>query len=247
MLELVHPQSVQSQLTQTTPYTVITHTHGRYPVIAGDTFYHNGRAYQINTTEKSGVRLDILRPIVEELDAMLSSYSRVFLSRFDLRLPDGTTVEESNKWVRQLFKKLRERLKSKTKRPEGVTSPINEFAFSWVRERHEVEKDHYHCWIALPHRQINRLGGRSYGVGSAIIDIWCQLTGGEHTLVHLAKKKAEYPNHYVIERGQPETLEGPIYWLSYLAKVRGKYQTGKYDRVHSTSQLRNRITRSRNH
>ncbi|WP_105288841.1 YagK/YfjJ domain-containing protein [Escherichia sp. MOD1-EC5948] len=246
MLELVHPQSVQSQITQTTPYTVITHTHGRYPVIAGDTFYHNGRAYQINTTEKSGVRLDILRPIVEELDAMLSSYSRVFLSRFDLRLPDGTTVEESNKWVRQLFKKLRERLKSKTKRPEGVTSPINEFAFSWVRERHEVEKDHYHCWIALPHRQINRLGGRSYGVGSAIIDIWCQLTGGEHTLVHLAKKKAEYPNHYVIERGQPETLEGPIYWLSYLAKVRGKYQTGKYDRVHSTSQLRNRITRSRN-
>lgn len=247
MLELVHPQSVQSQITQTTPYTVITHTHGRYPVIAGDTFYHNGRAYQINTTEKSGVRLDILRPIVEELDAMLSSYSRVFLSRFDLRLPDGTAVEESNKWVRQLFKKLRERLKSKTKRPEGVTSPINEFAFSWVRERHEVEKDHYHCWIALPHRQINRLGGRSYGVGSAIIDIWCQLTGGEHTLVHLAKKKAEYPNHYVIERGQPETLEGPIYWLSYLAKVRGKYQTGKYDRVHSTSQLRNRITRSRNH
>ncbi|MED8731329.1 YagK/YfjJ domain-containing protein [Escherichia marmotae] len=246
MLELVHPQSVQSQLTQTTPYTVITHAHGRYPVIAGDTFYHNGRAYQINTTEKSGVRLDILRPIVEELDAMLSSYSRVFLSRFDLRLPDGTAVEESNKWVRQLFKKLRERLKSKTKRPEGVTSPINEFAFSWVRERHEVEKDHYHCWIALPHRQINRLGGRSYGVGSAIIDIWCQLTGGEHTLVHLAKKKAEYPNHYVIERGQPETLEGPIYWLSYLAKVRGKYQTGKYDRVHSTSQLRNRITRSRN-
>ncbi|WP_050457643.1 YagK/YfjJ domain-containing protein [Escherichia coli] len=246
MLELVHPQSVQSQITQTTPYTVITHTHGRYPVIAGDTFYHNGRAYQINTTEKSGVRLDILRPIVEELDAMLSSYSRVFLSRFDLRLPDGTAVEESNKWVRQLFKKLRERLKSKTKRPEGVTSPINEFAFSWVRERHEVEKDHYHCWIALPHRQINRLGGRSYGVGSAIIDIWCQLTGGEHTLVHLAKKKAEYPNHYVIERGQPETLEGPIYWLSYLAKVRGKYQTGKYDRVHSTSQLRNKITRSRN-
>ncbi len=84
-------------------------------------------------------------------------------------------------------------------------------------------------------------------MGSAIIDIWCQLTGGEHTLVHLAKKKkAKYPDHYVIERGQPETLEGPIYWLSYLAKVRGKYQTGKYDRVHSTSQLRNRITRSRN-
>jgi hypothetical protein len=42
LLELVHPQSVQSQITQTTPYTVITHAHGRYPVIAGDTFYHNG-------------------------------------------------------------------------------------------------------------------------------------------------------------------------------------------------------------
>ena len=241
MLDLVTPQAEQSQ---TTPYTVITHAHGRYPVITGDTFYHKGHAYKIKTTKKSGVRLDILKPMVEELDAMLSSYSRVFLTRFDLHLPDGTSVEESNEWVRQLFKKLRERLKSKTKRPEGVTSPINEFAFGWVREKHKVEKDHYHCWIALPHRQIDRLGGRTYGVGSAIIDIWCQLTGGEHTLVYLAKKKAEYPDHYVIKRDQPKTLDGPIDWLSYLAIVRGKYQTGRYDRVHSTSQLRNRITRS---
>jgi Inovirus Gp2 len=237
LLQLANPQPVQPQ---TKPYKIKTHAHGRYPVITGDKFFHNSYGYPINTTEKSGVRLDILMPVAAELDAMLSIHSRVFFARFDLHLPAGTVVEESNEWMRQLFKKLRERLKSKNKRPKGVTSPINDFAFGWVREKEKSKKDHYHCWIALPHRQIERLGGRSHGVGSAVIDIWCQLTGGKHTLVDLLGKDERYPKSYVIERGKPETLEGPIYWVSYLAKVRGKYQTGKRDHVHSTSQLRNK-------
>lgn len=237
MLQQVHPHSEQPR---TTPYKTVTHDHGRYPVITGDKFFHKTYGYPINTTEKSGVRLDILMPIAAELDAMLSIHSRVFFARFDLHLPAGTVVEESNEWMRQLFKKLRERLKSKTKRPKGVTSPVNDFAFGWVREKEKSKKDHYHCWVALPHRQIERLGGRSHGVGSAVIDIWCQLTGGQHTLVDLLGKDDRFPKSYVIERGKPETLEGPLYWLSYLAKTRGKYQTGEGDRVHSTSKLRNK-------
>lgn len=55
-------------------------------------------------------------PLAAELDAMLSAYSRVYLTRFDLRLPAGTPVDIANEWVNQLFKKLRERLKSKFRR-----------------------------------------------------------------------------------------------------------------------------------
>ena len=66
---------------------------------------------------------------------MLSSYSRVYLTRFDLRLPAGTPVDTANEWVSQLFKKLRERLKSKFRRPEGVADPIPNFAYGWVREK----------------------------------------------------------------------------------------------------------------
>ncbi len=73
----------QSMLTQATPYTTTVHKHGRYRVIAGDVFIRHGYDYPINTTDRSGVRLDILTPIAEQLDAMLSIYSRVYFTRFD--------------------------------------------------------------------------------------------------------------------------------------------------------------------
>ncbi|WP_406601436.1 YagK/YfjJ domain-containing protein [Klebsiella quasipneumoniae] len=232
-----HPQSIQPQ---TTPCKTVTHDHGRYPVIVGDTFIHNGYAYPVNTTKESGVRLDILTPIAAELDAMLSAYSRVYFTRFDLRLPTGTPLETSNEWMRQLFKKLRERLKSKSRRPQGLADPILNFAYGWVREKERAKHVHYHCWVALPHRQVRRLGTPATGISGVITEIWCQLTGGKDTLVELLGKDKRFPESYVIERGKPETLEGPLYWLSYLAKERGKYPTGKGDKVHSTSQLRNK-------
>ncbi|MES0273753.1 hypothetical protein KDV42_03875, partial [Citrobacter freundii] len=42
--------SIQSMLTQATPYTTKVHTHGRYRVITGDVFIHHGYAYPINAT-----------------------------------------------------------------------------------------------------------------------------------------------------------------------------------------------------
>lgn len=241
MLQQTQPElEHQPAQPQTTSYKIKAHAHGRYPVIVGDTFIHNGYAYPVNTTKESGVRLDILIPIAAELDAMLSAYSRIYLTRFDLRLPAGTQLETSNEWMRQLFKKLRERLKSKSRRPEGLANPILNFAYGWVREQERAKHVHYHCWIALPHRQVRRLGTPTTGIAGVITEIWCKLTGGKDTLVELLGKDKRFPESYVIERGKPETLEGPLYWLSYLAKTRGKYQTGEGDRVHSTSKLRNK-------
>ncbi|AMZ77476.1 hypothetical protein JJQ28_14070 [Enterobacter asburiae] len=64
-----------------------------------------------------------------------------------------------------------------------------------------------------------------------------KLTGGKATLVNLSKATKDYPDHYVIHRENPSTLEGPVFWLSYLAKERGKAQTGKGTRMYSTSKL----------
>lgn len=212
MLQQTQPELTltQSEQPQFTPYRTVVHDHGRYPVITGDKFFHNSYPYPINTTDRSGVRLDILTPIAAELDAMLSAYSRVYLTRFDLRLPAGTPVDIANEWVSQLFKKLRERLKSKFRRPEGLANPVINFAYGWVREKEMAKQVHYHCWIALPHRQIKRLGTPTSGIAGAITEIWANLSGGEATLVELPKPSDKYTNHYVIERGKPETLEGPI-------------------------------------
>jgi hypothetical protein len=46
--------------------------------------------------------------MVNELKAVLGLYSRVFLARFDLHLPEFTSVEAGNKYIRQLFKRLRD-------------------------------------------------------------------------------------------------------------------------------------------
>ena len=238
--------SIQSMLTQATPYTTKVHTHGRYRVITGDVFIHHGYAYPINATDQSGVRLDILTPIAEQLDAILSIYSRVYFSRFDLRLPESTPIDTGNKWVSDLFKKLRERLKSKLNRPEGLAEPILNFAYGWVREKEKAKQLHYHCWIALPHRQVKRLGTPTSGIAGSIVEIWMGLTGGKAAQVELPKATERYSNHYVIERNRPETLKGPFQWVSYLAKERGKYQTGNGDRVHSTSKLRGEKMKSLN-
>jgi len=71
-----------------------------------------------------------------------------------------------------------------------------------------------------------------------------KLTGGEATLVNLSEATKGYPDHYVIHRDFPSTLEGPVFWLSYLAKERGKSQTGKGTRLYSTSKLSSKALNS---
>lgn len=232
-----------STLERPTLYRYVYHDFGRYPVLEGNCLYHKGYAYKVNATTNSGVRLDILKPILEELDAMTHLYSRVFLSRFDLRVPGGTPVSVSNEWLRLLGKSLRERLGSKLRRPRSISAPIAEFAFGWVREREKAIHDHYHCWIAFPHRQVKSLGNAESGIGGVIAEIWMKLTGGKVSLFEYAKSSSKYSDHYIIRRDKLETFEGPIYWLSYLAKESGKIQTGKGDRVHSTSRVSSRVNK----
>ena len=93
-------------------FHTVYHEHGRYKIINGGSFVHDGHEYPINS-KGSGVRLDILVAMVNELKAVLGLYSRVFLTRFDLHLPEFTSADAGNKYIRQLFKRLRARLESR--------------------------------------------------------------------------------------------------------------------------------------
>lgn len=215
----------------------VYHDHGRYKTIMGESLFHDGHEYPINVRLGSGIRYDILMPMVSELKAMQRHYSRVFFTRFDLHLPELTSVEAGNKLIRQLFKNLHLRLKSTHNRPQNFSEPIINFAYAWVREQMYASQPHYHCWIALPHRQVRWFGTSDRGIAGVITEIWMKLTGGKATLVNLPKSTKKYPDHYVILRDDPSTLEGPVFWLSYLAKERGKSQTGRGTRLYSTSKL----------
>ncbi|STQ12312.1 Uncharacterised protein [Enterobacter cloacae] len=102
----------ESSVLSATSFRTVYHEHGRYKTINGNSFVHDGHAYRINTRIGSGVRHDILISTINELNAILKLYSRVFLTRFDLHLPEFTSVEAGNKYIRNLFKRLRDRLGS---------------------------------------------------------------------------------------------------------------------------------------
>jgi hypothetical protein len=55
---------------------------------------HDGHAYRINTRIGSGVRHDILISTINELNAILKLYSRVFLTRFDLHLLSSLLLKQ---------------------------------------------------------------------------------------------------------------------------------------------------------
>ncbi|EEU9439467.1 TPA: YagK/YfjJ domain-containing protein [Citrobacter freundii] len=221
-------------LLEANSYRNVYHAHGRYKTIDGKSFVHDDYQYPINTRIGSGVRQDILMAMVTELKAMQRRYSRVFLTRFDLHLPEFTSADAGNEYIRQLLKRLRSRLAS---RNNGLSEPIIDFAYGWVCEQENASQPHYHCWIALPHRQVRWFGTPDRGIAGVITEIWMKLTGGKATLVNLPKSTKDYPDHYVIYRDDPSTLKGPVFWLSYLAKERGKSQTGKGTRLYSTSKL----------
>lgn len=231
----------QSSIFSTSCFRTVYHGHGRYKTINGNSFVHDGHEYRINTRTDSGVRHDILMAMVNELRAIQKRYSRVFLTRFDLHLPEFTSVEAGNEYIRKLFKRLRARLESGN---NGLSEPIIDFAYGWVCEQEKASQPHYHCWIALPHRLVRWFGTPERGIAGVITEIWMKLTGGEATLVNLSKATKNYPDHYVIHRDDPSTLKGPVFWLSYLAKERGKSQTGKGTRMYSTSKLSSKALNS---
>ena len=74
----------ESSVLSATSFRTVYHEHGRYKTINGNSFVHDGHAYRINTRIGSGVRHDILISTINELNAILKLYSRVFLTRFDL-------------------------------------------------------------------------------------------------------------------------------------------------------------------
>ena len=231
----------QSSIFSTTCFRTVYHEHGRYKAIDGKSFVHDDHQYPINTRTGSGVRQDILMAMITELKAMQRRYSRVFLTRFDLHLPEFTSADVGNEYIRQLFKRLRSCLASNN---NGLSEPIIDFAYGWVCEQEKASQPHYHCWIALPHRSVRWFGTPERGIAGIITEIWMKLTGGNATLVNLSKSTKAYPDHYVIHRDAPESLNGPVFWRSYLAKERGKSQTGKGTRLYSTSKLNSKALNS---
>ena len=190
----------------------------------------NGFVININPDKNQFCYEEILNSTFDQLYAMLERYSVVFVLRFDLHssLPN-------NKNVSKFFKAVRESLctRSKNELPYKNHKAI---AYQWVKEVEKSKKAHYHCWIALAGRKVNRpglIGANSCGLLKLVEDYW-KATDPEGTV-------GAIPKHFGhrVYRGDIASLGDCIYHLSYLAKNRGKqYGKGGDEKNHGSSRLK---------
>ena len=172
-------------------------THNRKRVIFEDTFSNNGKTYRVNSS-KSGLYVEILKPMIEQFEIGLEKWRRVFVLRFDLH----THVFTKDNARITAFRK---RLFQKLKRYYG----FKEIGSCWVREQERAKSQHYHFVLFLDGNLIRH----SSIINEMIRAAWDDGTG-TYTMPHI-----KHPFHFVDREG---IMQEAIYRVSYLAKPRGK-------------------------
>jgi hypothetical protein len=172
-------------------------TINRKQIIYDDTFTHNGKTYRVNS-KKSGLYVEILKPIIEQFEIGLKKWRRVFVLRCDLH----TKVYTKDNAIITAFRK---RLNQRLKRYYG----FKEIGSCWVREQERAKTQHYHFVLFLDGNLIRH----SSKINELVRAAWDDGTG-TYTMPHIPR-----PYHFV---DSEDTMQDAIYRVSYLAKPRGK-------------------------
>lgn len=171
----------------------------------------------INVTNKHGCYQAILKPAKEQLDAMLSHYSRVLVFRLDLHVYDYTG---SNDKVSKMLRQLKLWLKEKY--------DMEATGHLWVREVEKAKQQHYHFVIML--------NGHKIRYPKKVIE-WIE---SYWTLRNEPKPYTPRECYTMIKRNDQATYNKAFYRLSYLAKERSKGYKDKTANNYSTSRIKPR-------
>lgn len=225
-------QTVLSELPVTQAITHHRDSNGRYSLIHTPVYYHDGLRYRLKydpeNKSNNPIRKEIIDSFIGQLRAMQSHYSEVFGFRFDLSVPEGMSIEDSNTLISELFTCLRGEFTAKAWNKQ----PIKKFVYGWVREKVRAEQAHYHCWIALPYFQVRTAGFGTEGMFGRISRIWSGLTHGI-SRVHLPQGR------YIIRQDDHDSLVAMVERVSYLAKNSGKdTDKNKQPKIFSGSRLK---------
>jgi hypothetical protein len=148
---------------------------------------------------KEGCNDKITEKAFNQLDQLLFKYSKVFITRFDIRVCIETI---NNELMSKLIKKLRNQIKTKYKSLMG---------FIWVREQTgDCTTPHYHCAIYVNGHKVRN----SFNLGK-MIDRICD------SLIYLSPFYPKY-NGYMVKRNDNKSIQRVIYRISYFAKNESK-------------------------
>lgn len=182
-------------------------------------FEYQGTIWSVNPT-KSGLRTDILRAILGELDEMLCRHRKVFVWRFDLHLPYLT---DDNKLITDFNRRLRKRVERHYQ---------SEFGFAWAREQEKAKSQHYHFVLILNGSKVNYY----HQLEKWVREIW-----EYHGSVFIGDAGGHHSGsaYHNLERDDHEAIDAASYHISYLAKPRGKGYRPKQTKDFGSSRLRN--------
>lgn len=184
-----------------------------YISYSGITTFQN-QTYFVNW-KPSGIYTHILKRMLEQLEIMLQHHSKVHMIRFDLHIPD---YSDNNKIISDFIGKYKSELIKEYQ--------FKRIGYAWAREIEKKKNQHYHFVIFLDGHKIKG-GIRAVKIADKI---WRSLGGTEST----PNKSGYYKN---ISRNNFEDIADVIWWISYLAKGRGKGYRPPQTKDYSTSRL----------
>lgn len=178
---------------------------------------YNDINYPINNggNRKLGLYTEQLHKMIGQFLVAHEKWGRTLMIRFDLHTEQATL---SNKLMTSFRNKLEKKLKRRY--------PLEEIGYCWAREYHgDAKGEHYH-WVLF-------LNGNVINYPAKIIPLihstWNHPAGGY--TAHLEKK------HYLFI-DSIDLIKEAVYWMSYLAKTRGKLYRSKQTKDYSTSRIK---------
>lgn len=171
------------------------------------------RGYEINSDETGTkpVYREILDPMMDQVEGLVSRNCRSTILRFDLRFDDDWQNDRKleNAAVTKLLRSIRAALSS------GKWGKHKDIITGWVFEKSKSNGSHYHVFIGFKalYLRLGALSSTGYtGLYLLIRNAWSEASGGS---VHFSKC-------HTVNRSRPDQIEGCIRHLSYLSKVRSK-------------------------
>lgn len=178
-------------------------------------FKYNHKRFQVNGSERRPFYTNLMKRIVEQLEAFLSYHARAFVLIIVLSTKKWT---RENALISELIAKLMIKLKG--------TYKFKRVGYVWCREQASSSTQHYHLSIILD--------GAVIQYPAKVINILKVLWKG------VCNGNVSWPEncYYHFQRTDQNTFCDVIYRLSYLAKVWTKGKTPKFVSMFGASRIK---------
>jgi hypothetical protein len=177
----------------------------------------NGVTWWVNS-KGSGLVVNSIKAMINQVNAIMSHHSKVHLLRFDLRMSQYT---DDNKIITIFNRRLHRWLARK------YQLRSDRIGYIWCREMETAKQQHYHYVLMIDGHKVRH----PIKILEKVREIWQQHLGGSE----FTPKNCYYNLH----RDNYESCQKAIWRISYLAKARGKGYKPSQTKNYSTSRIKN--------